>query len=131
MLYTNKIKIINSGFQIHLKLNQCSSILRFTKYGQWGFRSGSGSLNGASSVKVRRSPATVSENVTQDRSLTGLVFSHKPENPPLTFNPGTFERKGQDHDEVSIDNPSFGNRDEGFFHPRKSSNPLIDQRKEP
>jgi hypothetical protein len=92
------------------------SILQSTKQGQWGFLFLNGSLNGASPVQVRRSPATVSENGVQVRHLSTVPVSHKPENPPLTRIPRTFARKGQDYDGISIDNPLSSFQDEGFFH---------------
>ena len=90
-------------------------ILRCSKQGQWGFRFFNGSLIGASPVQDRRSPATVSENRVQTGYLSVVPVFHKPENPPLTRIPRTFARKGQDYDGISIDNPSSGLQDEGFF----------------
>jgi len=87
-----------------------------TKQGQWGFPFSMGSLNGASPVQARRSPATVSEGSAQKPLLSEADIRHKPENPPLTGIPRTFARKGQDYDGISTDNPLSGFQDEGFFH---------------
>lgn len=86
-----------------------------TKQGQWGFPFSKGSLNGASPVQVRRSPATVSEDAAQTMILSVAKISHKPENPPLIIIPRTFARKGQDYDGISIESPLSSFQDEGFF----------------
>jgi hypothetical protein len=95
--------------QLHL------SILQSTKQDQWGFRFSNGSLNGASPVQVRRSPATVSEDAAQTPLLSVANISHKPENPPLINIPRTFARKGQDYDGISIATLYPVSRMKGFF----------------
>ena len=107
--------------KIGLQMKPCSYMLRSTIHGQWGFPSSRGSLNGASPAQVRRSPATVSEKGAH-------VISRKPENPPLTSNPRTFERKGQDHEDFSLVSPSTGSGMKGFSCFRIKTSPRNSQK---
>lgn len=76
--------------------------LTIAQQDQWGFPSSMRSLNGASPVEDRRSPATVSEGAANKWHLSMADLLHKPENPPLIDIPRTFARKGQDYDGISI-----------------------------
>ena len=89
--------------------------LNIAQQDQWGFPFSMGSLNGASPVKNRRSPATVSEGTAKKLLLSVADLRHKPENPPLIDIPRTFARKGQDYDGISIDTLYPVSRIKGFL----------------